>query len=155
MFFWQPLVLPPSVKDNLLDFGIRSATHTSSIIFVVVNSNPIEVRAGAFICWNEMNSVEYLSDFLELLVYRASLLLPNMSIVQSTSILNMLTCAYFCFNTRLHCNTICTANTFRSGRIFDNAEKEQFPQRTFFARLSYVSSMSFICGLRKELRTKN
>lgn len=40
----QPLVLPPSLKDNLLDFGVRSATHTSSIIFVVVNSNPIEVR---------------------------------------------------------------------------------------------------------------
>lgn len=40
----QPLVLPPSLKDNLLDFGVCSATHTSSIIFVVVNSNPIEVR---------------------------------------------------------------------------------------------------------------
>lgn len=40
----QPQVLPPSLKDNLLDFGVRSATHTSSIIFVVVNSNPIEVR---------------------------------------------------------------------------------------------------------------
>lgn len=45
VFFWQPLVLPPSVKDNLLDFGVRSATHTSSIIFVAVNSNPIEVRS--------------------------------------------------------------------------------------------------------------
>lgn len=41
----QPLVLPPSLKENLLDFGVRSATHTSSIIFVVVNSNPIEVRS--------------------------------------------------------------------------------------------------------------
>lgn len=40
----QPLVLPPSLIDNLLDFGVCSATHTSSIIFVVVNSNPIEVR---------------------------------------------------------------------------------------------------------------
>lgn len=47
MCFCQPLVLPPSVKDNLLDFGVRSATHTSSIIFVVVNSNPIEVRSCA------------------------------------------------------------------------------------------------------------
>lgn len=44
VFFCQPLVLPPRVKDNVLDFGVRSATHTSSIIFVVVNSNPIEVR---------------------------------------------------------------------------------------------------------------
>lgn len=40
----QPLVLPPSLKENLLDFGVRSATDTSSIVFVVVNSNPIEVR---------------------------------------------------------------------------------------------------------------
>lgn len=40
----QPLVLPPSLKDSVLDFGVCSATHTSSIIFVVVNSNPIEVR---------------------------------------------------------------------------------------------------------------
>lgn len=40
----QPLVLPPSLKENLLDFGVRSATDTSSITFVVVNSNPIEVR---------------------------------------------------------------------------------------------------------------
>lgn len=63
MFFWQPLVLPPSVKDNLLDFGVRSATHTSSIIFVVVNSNPIEVRSWAVTCWNKMNSTEYLLDF--------------------------------------------------------------------------------------------
>lgn len=42
--FEQPLVLPPSLKENLLDFGVRSATDTSSITFVVVNSNPIEVR---------------------------------------------------------------------------------------------------------------
>lgn len=127
MFFWQPLVLPPSVKDNLLDFGVRSATHTSSIIFVVVNSNPIEVRSWAVTCWNKMNSTEYFLDFLEMLVYRASYLLPK-SIVQSTSILNMLTCAYFCYNTWLHCNTVLTANTFSSCGIFDNAEKEQFAQ---------------------------
>lgn len=41
----QPLVLPPSLKVNVLDFGVRSATDTSSITFVVVNSNPIEVSA--------------------------------------------------------------------------------------------------------------
>lgn len=41
----QPLVLPPSLKENILDFGVRSATDTSSITFVVVNSNPIEVRS--------------------------------------------------------------------------------------------------------------
>lgn len=42
--FYQPQVLPPSLKENFLDFGVRSATDTSSIVFVVVNSNPIEVR---------------------------------------------------------------------------------------------------------------
>lgn len=42
----QPLVLPPSLKETLLDFGVRSAIDTSSIIFVVVNSNPIEVRSS-------------------------------------------------------------------------------------------------------------
>lgn len=77
-----------------------------------------------------------------MLVYRASHLLPNMSIVQSASILNMLTCAYFCYNTRLHCNTVLTANTFRSGGILDNVEKEQFAQRTVFTHLSLSAVLS-------------
>ena len=41
----QPLVLSPSLKEHQLDFGIRSVTDTSSIVFVVINSNPIEVSA--------------------------------------------------------------------------------------------------------------
>lgn len=100
VFFCQPLVLPPSVKDNLLDFGVRSATHTSSIIFVVVNSNPIEVRSWAFTHWNKMNHTEGTSDL--------------------KALLNMLTCSYF-FYTCLHCKTILKANTFKSVGIFDKA----------------------------------
>lgn len=100
VFFCQPLVLPPSVKDNLLDFGVRSATHTSSIIFVVVNSNPIEVRSSAFTHWKKMNHTEGTSDPL--------------------NTLNMLTCSYF-FYTSLHCKTILKANTVTSVRIFDKA----------------------------------
>ncbi|XP_054644536.1 transmembrane protein 131 isoform X2 [Dunckerocampus dactyliophorus] len=42
--FLEPHVLQPSLKENVLDFGVRSATDTSSIIFVVVNSNPIELE---------------------------------------------------------------------------------------------------------------
>ncbi|XP_077440164.1 transmembrane protein 131 isoform X2 [Vanacampus margaritifer] len=42
--FLEPHVLPPSLKNNVLDFGVRSASDTSSIIFVVVNSNPIELE---------------------------------------------------------------------------------------------------------------
>lgn len=45
----QPLVLPPSLKENVLDFGVRSATDASSITFVVVNSNPIEVRSNGIL----------------------------------------------------------------------------------------------------------
>ncbi|XP_061680776.1 transmembrane protein 131 isoform X2 [Syngnathoides biaculeatus] len=46
--FLEPHVLPPSLKDNMLDFGIRSATETSSIIFVVLNSNPIELEVKSW-----------------------------------------------------------------------------------------------------------
>ncbi|TNM87610.1 hypothetical protein fugu_005831 [Takifugu bimaculatus] len=58
--FLEPLVLPPSLKDNLLDFGVRSATHTSSIIFVVVNSNPIELEIKSWLITGENLSMELL-----------------------------------------------------------------------------------------------
>ncbi|KAM3850754.1 transmembrane protein 131 [Diretmus argenteus] len=41
--FLQPLVLPPSLKERLVDFGVLSTTNTSSILFAVINTNPIEV----------------------------------------------------------------------------------------------------------------
>ena len=146
MFFWQPLVLPPSVKDSLLDFGVRSATHTSSIIFVVVNSNPIEVRSlasHAEMRLTELNTSDFiLWFFFKLLLYRAFHLLPNMSIVQSISILNLLTCGYFCYNTWLHCNTILPANTICSGGGFDYAEKEQFAAKNILTCLSLSAVLS-------------
>ncbi|XP_043984780.1 transmembrane protein 131 isoform X1 [Gambusia affinis] len=58
--FLEPLVLPPSVKENVLDFGVRSATDTSSIIFVVVNSNPIELEIKSWLVTGD-------SLFMELL----------------------------------------------------------------------------------------
>ncbi|XP_075901839.1 transmembrane protein 131 isoform X4 [Nelusetta ayraudi] len=58
--FLEPLVLPPSLMDNLLDFGVCSATHTSSIIFVVVNSNPIELEIKSWLVTGESLSMELL-----------------------------------------------------------------------------------------------
>ncbi|XP_031695310.1 transmembrane protein 131, partial [Anarrhichthys ocellatus] len=56
----QPLVLPPSLKENLLDFGVRSATDTSSITFVVVNSNPIELEIKSWLVTGDSLSMELL-----------------------------------------------------------------------------------------------
>ncbi|XP_028299716.1 transmembrane protein 131 [Gouania willdenowi] len=58
--FLEHLVLPPSLKDNLLDFGVRSATDTSSIIFVVVNSNPIELEIKSWLVTGDSLSMELL-----------------------------------------------------------------------------------------------
>ncbi|XP_051232021.1 transmembrane protein 131 isoform X1 [Dicentrarchus labrax] len=58
--FLEPLVLPPSLKENLLDFGVRSATDTSSIIFVVVNSNPIELEIKSWLVTGDSLSMELL-----------------------------------------------------------------------------------------------
>uniref|UniRef100_A0A4W6DSD3 Transmembrane protein 131 n=1 Tax=Lates calcarifer TaxID=8187 RepID=A0A4W6DSD3_LATCA len=58
--FLEPLVLPPSLKENLLDFGVRSATDTSSITFVVVNSNPIELEIKSWLVTGDSLSMELL-----------------------------------------------------------------------------------------------
>ncbi|CAL8308866.1 unnamed protein product [Merluccius merluccius] len=41
--FLEPLALPPSLHERFLDFGVLSATDTSSILLAVFNSNPIEL----------------------------------------------------------------------------------------------------------------
>lgn len=79
--FLEPLVLPPSVKDNVLDFGVRSATDTSSIIFVVVNSNPIELEIKSWLVTGD-------SLFMELLKTEkgnASVALSRLQELQNTS----------------------------------------------------------------------
>ncbi|XP_039984540.1 transmembrane protein 131 isoform X2 [Xiphias gladius] len=58
--FLEPLVLPPSLKENLMDFGVRSATDTSSITFVVVNSNPIELEIKSWLVTGDSLSMELL-----------------------------------------------------------------------------------------------
>ncbi|KAM4628602.1 transmembrane protein 131 [Polymixia lowei] len=58
--FLEPLVLLPSLKENLLDFGVRSATDTISITFVVVNSNPIELEIKSWLVTGDSLSMELL-----------------------------------------------------------------------------------------------
>ncbi|XP_059196882.1 transmembrane protein 131 [Centropristis striata] len=58
--FLEPLVLPPSLKENILDFGVRSATDTSTITFVVVNSNPIELEIKSWLVTGDSLSMELL-----------------------------------------------------------------------------------------------
>ncbi|XP_068449011.1 transmembrane protein 131 isoform X2 [Clinocottus analis] len=58
--FLEPLVLPPSLKENILDFGVRSATDTSSVTFVVVNSNPIELEIKSWLLTGDSLSMELL-----------------------------------------------------------------------------------------------
>uniref|UniRef100_A0A665TWD4 Uncharacterized protein n=1 Tax=Echeneis naucrates TaxID=173247 RepID=A0A665TWD4_ECHNA len=58
--FLEPLVLPPSLTENILDFGVRSATDTSSITFVVVNSNPIELEIKSWLVTGDSLSMELL-----------------------------------------------------------------------------------------------
>ncbi|KAL4656850.1 transmembrane protein 131 [Arapaima gigas] len=50
--FLEPVVLPPSLEEHFLDFGVLSASDISSLIFVVINSNPIEVKSepGVSVC---------------------------------------------------------------------------------------------------------
>uniref|UniRef100_A0A6Q2WTT3 Transmembrane protein 131 n=1 Tax=Esox lucius TaxID=8010 RepID=A0A6Q2WTT3_ESOLU len=56
----EPLVLAPSLTENLVDFGVRSATDTSSIVLIVVNSNPIELEIKSWLVTGDSLSVELL-----------------------------------------------------------------------------------------------
>ncbi|XP_071402504.1 transmembrane protein 131-like isoform X2 [Centroberyx affinis] len=41
--FLESLALPPSLNERFVDFGVLGATDTSSVLFAVFNSNPIEL----------------------------------------------------------------------------------------------------------------
>uniref|UniRef100_A0AAY4DQ84 Transmembrane protein 131 n=1 Tax=Denticeps clupeoides TaxID=299321 RepID=A0AAY4DQ84_9TELE len=58
--FLEPLVLPPSLDEHLMDFSVLSATDTSSIVFVVINSNPIELVIRPWLVTGESLSMELL-----------------------------------------------------------------------------------------------
>uniref|UniRef100_A0A4W3JVH8 Transmembrane protein 131 n=1 Tax=Callorhinchus milii TaxID=7868 RepID=A0A4W3JVH8_CALMI len=58
--FLDYFVLPPSLDERLLDFGILSATEDGSILFVVLNSNPIELAVKAWYIVGDGLSIELL-----------------------------------------------------------------------------------------------
>ncbi|KAJ7993376.1 hypothetical protein DPEC_G00271770 [Dallia pectoralis] len=58
--FLEPLVLAPSLKENLVDFGVRSASDTSSIVLIVFNSNPIELEIKSWLVTGDSLSMELL-----------------------------------------------------------------------------------------------
>lgn len=41
---FQYFILPPKIEERFIDFGILSAAEASSILFAIINSNPIEVK---------------------------------------------------------------------------------------------------------------
>ncbi|MBN3299640.1 TM131 protein, partial [Amia calva] len=60
--FLEPLVLPPSLEEHILDFSILSATESSNIIFVVMNSNPIELAIKSWQVIGDSLSIELLKS---------------------------------------------------------------------------------------------
>ncbi|XP_030646920.1 transmembrane protein 131 [Chanos chanos] len=58
--FLEPMVLPPSPKEHTLDFGVLSATDSSSLVFVLVNSNPIELEIKSWLVTGDSLSMEHL-----------------------------------------------------------------------------------------------
>ncbi|XP_064166359.1 transmembrane protein 131 isoform X2 [Anguilla rostrata] len=58
--FLEPFVLPPSLSQHFLDFSVLSATDTSSNMFMVVNSNPIELEIESWMVTGDSLSVELL-----------------------------------------------------------------------------------------------
>ncbi|KAF5894648.1 transmembrane protein, partial [Clarias magur] len=59
--FLETVVISPSSKENILDFGILSATDTSSLVFVVVNNNPIELEIKSWLVTGDSLSMELLT----------------------------------------------------------------------------------------------
>ncbi|XP_045553451.1 transmembrane protein 131 isoform X2 [Salmo salar] len=58
--YLEPLVLSPSLKEHLLDFGLCSSTDFSSIVFIVLNNNPIELEIKSWLVTGDSLSVELL-----------------------------------------------------------------------------------------------
>ncbi|KAJ3599735.1 hypothetical protein NHX12_033691 [Muraenolepis orangiensis] len=59
-YFRKLLVLPPSLQESFLDFGVQSSTVTSSITLVVVNSNPIELEIRSWLVPGDSLSLDLL-----------------------------------------------------------------------------------------------
>lgn len=58
--FLDYFVLPPSLEDRIIDFGVLSATEEGNIIFIIRNSNPIELAVKAWYVVGDGLSIELL-----------------------------------------------------------------------------------------------
>ncbi|XP_036395958.1 transmembrane protein 131 [Megalops cyprinoides] len=58
--FLEPFILPPSRDERFLDFSVLSATDSSSNVFVVINSNPIELEIKSWLVTGDSLSMELL-----------------------------------------------------------------------------------------------
>uniref|UniRef100_UPI00398E84E6 transmembrane protein 131 isoform X1 n=2 Tax=Pristiophorus japonicus TaxID=55135 RepID=UPI00398E84E6 len=58
--FLDYFVLPPSLEERIIDFGVLSATEDGNIIFIIMNSNPIELAVKAWYVVGDGLSIELL-----------------------------------------------------------------------------------------------
>ncbi|XP_069747987.1 transmembrane protein 131 isoform X2 [Narcine bancroftii] len=58
--FLDYFVLPPSLEERIIDFGILSATEEGNIIFIIMNCNPIELAVKAWFVVGDGLSIELL-----------------------------------------------------------------------------------------------
>ncbi|XP_058885477.1 transmembrane protein 131 [Acipenser ruthenus] len=60
--FLEPFVLPPSLEERFLDFSVLSVTESSSILFAVINSNPIELAVKSWHVIGDSLTIELLKS---------------------------------------------------------------------------------------------
>ncbi|XP_072118848.1 transmembrane protein 131 isoform X1 [Mobula birostris] len=58
--FLDYFVLPPSLEERIIDFGVLSAVEEGNIIFIIMNSNPIELAVKAWYVVGDGLSIELL-----------------------------------------------------------------------------------------------
>ncbi|MGH0179295.1 UNVERIFIED_CONTAM: hypothetical protein FKN15_001387 [Acipenser sinensis] len=61
-FHLPPFVLPPSLEERFLDFSVLSVTESSSILFAVINSNPIELAVKSWRVIGDSLTIELLKS---------------------------------------------------------------------------------------------
>ncbi|XP_057352941.1 transmembrane protein 131 isoform X2 [Manis pentadactyla] len=59
--FLDYFILPPKIEERFIDFGILSATEASSILFAIINSNPIELAVKSWHIIGDGLSIELIA----------------------------------------------------------------------------------------------
>ncbi|XP_047669572.1 transmembrane protein 131 isoform X2 [Tachysurus fulvidraco] len=59
--FLEPVIISSGSKEHILDYSILSATDTRSLVFVVVNNNPIELEIKSWLVTGDSLSMELLT----------------------------------------------------------------------------------------------